>query len=178
MPTRVCGTVAGMFVLRLALKSLLLGLVLILALGLAGCATRPAVDLSAPDWTVREGQAVWKSAPDAAGIAGDLTLATGRDGRSFVQFSKTPLPIVTAEIGGGRWRVSFAPQRQTYRGRGTPPNRVLWLQLPGALNGTSTGADWVLTTSATSPENWRLENRTTRESLDGYLTVVRPAIHR
>src|SRR5262245_53095289 len=100
-----------MFVLRIRLAGGWIGLLLVI--GLAGCVTPdasvpPAMDFSTPDWTIREGQAVWKPKPDGAGIAGELLVAMNQDGRSVIQFSKTPLPLVMAELGSNHWRITFA----------------------------------------------------------------------
>src|SRR2546421_166697 len=66
---------------------------LLILLFLAGCALLPPLpqaNLRDPGWTVREGQAVWKSKRGASDIAGEILVATQPDGRAFVQFTKTP----------------------------------------------------------------------------------------
>src|SRR5262249_44449715 len=73
---------------------------LFLLLLLTGCfsaSIRAPIDLTGPDWTRREGQAVWQAERHAAGVAGDLLVATHPDGRSLIQFIKPPLPFVTAQ---------------------------------------------------------------------------------
>jgi len=154
---------------------------LLVMVGLAGCATPPApapstMDLSAPTWTIREGQAVWKPRPDRAGIAGDLMVALCQDGRSLVQFSKTPVPIALAELGSNNWRVTFAAERRTKQGAGAPPDDVLWLQFPDGLLGRHSTTNWYF--AKTKDDAWHFENLVTEEALDGYLTTVRlPRLH-
>ncbi len=154
---------------------------------LAGCASGPAphraaIDLTASGWIVREGQAVWKptpkatdasGAPAAQGIAGELTVAAHPSGQTWVQFSKTPLPIVTAETDGPWWRVTFAAEGRTFRGRGAPPDRILWLHLARAFQSGNPQGSWILTN--TSPESWHFENRASHESLDGFLSPASPS---
>lgn len=147
---------------------------------LAGCATSmpPAgpTDLSDPGWTIRHGQAVWKSGPDAAGVAGELMVAMHQDGRSLVQFVKTPLPFVTAELGSNTWRINFMADRRSYSGRGAPPDRILWLQFPDGLIGRHTSTNWYF--ARTKDDGWHFEHLGTEESLDGFLTTTRlPRLH-
>ncbi|MDB6023749.1 MAG: hypothetical protein JWQ04_3606 [Pedosphaera sp.] len=57
---------------------------------LAGCQIFPKLppaDLSEAGWTVRQGQAVWRSKKSAPEIAGELLVATNYDGRALVQFT-------------------------------------------------------------------------------------------
>jgi len=102
-------------------------------------------------------------------------LAMHPDGRSFVQFTKTPLPIVTAQIRSNAWRVTFAPQNRTYAGSGAPPDRILWLQLPDGLIGRHTSTNWYF---ARTKDGWHFENLETEEALDGFLATTRmPRLH-
>jgi hypothetical protein len=52
-----------------------------------------------------------------------------------VQFSKTPLPFLTARTTATNWQIEFAFQKRSFRGSGPPPARLLWLHLARALNG-------------------------------------------
>ena len=87
---------------------------------LCGCRTlppMPAMDLSGPGWKVSEGSALWRSGRDAPEIAGEILLAIHPDGRGFVQFTKSPLPFVVAQLDGQRWRVEFIPENRSFAGR-------------------------------------------------------------
>ncbi len=124
-------------------------------------------NLQEPGWTVHQGQAVWHLPKGGREIAGDVLLATRQDGESFVQFSKTPFTLVTAQSNAQGWRAEFPPQNKHYSGRGAPPKRLLWLYLPRALSGKSLpkGFSW-----RQDANGWRLENKASGESLEGYFT--------
>ena len=141
---------------------------------LTGCLSlppEPPLDLSAPDWTVRQGQAVWHVKSDASEIAGELLVATHPDGRSLVQFTKPPLPFVTAQRTTNRWQVQFLAQKKSYAAAGRPPARILWLHLPDALVGRSDPSQWSFRRETEG--RWHFENRANRESLDGFLHTTR-----
>ena len=142
----------------------------------------PKADLSGPGWTVQQGQAVWHTprqnifAPPHAGmppprpapeIAGDLILATRTDGSAFVQFSKTPFTVAIAQMTPSGWQLEIPPQNRHFARHGKPPAQIVWLQLANALNGKSVAKNWTWHGSAA---NWHLENRSSGESLEGYLT--------
>lgn len=155
------------------------GTVLVALVTLAGCATTPTfppLDLSTTGWTVRHGQAVWKPSPDGAGIAGELMVAMHQDGRSLVQFTKTPLPLVTAAIHSNAWSVTFAAENRTYSGKGSPTDRILWLQFPDGLIGRHTSTNWYF--ARTRDDGWHFESLATEEALDGFLNTTRlPRLH-
>jgi len=134
-----------------------------------GCQTLPplpAVNLKEPGWKVHQGQAVWRRARSAPEIAGEILVATRADGRSFVQFTKAPFPFVTAQTTPEGWEVTAPAQNRRYSGHGQPPARILLLVLPRALAGQPLAENF----SWRSDSNgWRLENRKTGESLEGYL---------
>jgi len=145
----------------------LLGVVT-LTWGLAGCATvgpMPKVNLQEPGWTVRQGQAVWRLEHGSREIAGDLLVATGPNGHDFVQFSKTPFPLVVAQSTKDRWTAEFPPQNKRYSGRGKPPKRLIWLYLPRVLSGQPPPKNWLWRQNGTQ---WHLENRANGESIEGY----------
>lgn len=136
----------------------------------AGCRTThglPAADLQAPGWTVQPGQAVWKPSRSRPGLAGELLLATRTNGDLFVQFDKLPFPLATAQITGSEWQIRFGAGKYAWHGRGEPPARFVWFQLPHALAGDPLGAPWTFTRDG---DAWRLENRRTGEALEGSLT--------
>ena len=141
---------------------------LLMAVLAAGCRTAPplpAADFSAPGWRVQQGQAVWKPSPSRPELAGDLLLATNANGNFFVQFSKTPFPLATAQVSGGQWQIEFGANKFSRQGRGTPPDRFAWFQLPRALLGTPAGGNWKFAHPNSS--SWRLENLRTGETLEG-----------
>ena len=140
----------------------------LLAVLAAGCRTAsplPPADFSAPGWRVQQGQAVWKPSSHRPELAGDLLLATNANGNCFVQFSKMPFPLATAQISGEQWQIEFGADQYSGRGRGTPPDRFAWFQLPRALLDANVGSSWKIT-RLTSPW-WRLENLHTGETLEG-----------
>ena len=102
-----------------------------------------------------------------AEIAGELVVAMHPDGRSLVQFTKTPLPFVVAQATIDSWQVQFVPQNKVYSGRGQPPAQLIWLHLPQCLRGG--GPPGNLSWRRLANQGWRLENRSTGESLEGYL---------
>jgi len=86
---------------------------------LAGCRTATPlspVNVQEPGWNVQQGQAVWRSRRNAPEIAGELVVAMHPDGRSLVQFTKTPLPFVVAQATIDSWQVQFVPQNKVYSG--------------------------------------------------------------
>ena len=135
----------------------------------AGCASvvspLPPADLKQPGWTVREGQAVWRLAHGAREIAGDVLVATRANGDAFIQFSKTPFPLVIARENAHQWQVEFPPQSKHYAGRGRPPRRVIWLYLPRVLAGEPPPKGWTWHHDASG---WQLANGATGESLEGF----------
>ncbi|MBI2924196.1 MAG: hypothetical protein HYY24_00645 [Verrucomicrobia bacterium] len=128
----------------------------------------PPANLSEPGWSVRQGQAVWRPRQDAPELAGELLVAAHPDGRSFVQFTKTPLPFVTAQTTATNWQIHFAPRNRTLRGHGRPPARFLWLHLARCLSGAPPPRGW--SGGHRAGNAWRFENASTGEALEGYLT--------
>jgi hypothetical protein len=140
---------------------------LLLVLG-AGCRTAaplPAADFSAPGWRVQQGQAVWKPTAGRPELAGDLLMATNVNGDLFIQFSKMPFPMATAQISGGRWSMEFGADKYTWHGRGAPPKRFAWFQLPRALLGAQPEANWRFAREENN--TWRLASAQTGETLEG-----------
>jgi hypothetical protein len=124
-------------------------------------------DFSAPGWTVRQGQAVWRPTKNRPELAGDLLLATNGNGDYLIQFSKIPFNLATAQEAGGAWKIQFGDGHHAWSGRGHPPRRFVWFQLPVALRGESPAPPWKY---IPKPDNaWRLENPRTGETLEGYL---------
>lgn len=134
----------------------------------AGCRTPnplPPADFSAPGWRTQQGQAVWKPSASRPEIAGDLLLATNVNGNFFIQFSKIPFPLATAQVSGAEWQVQFGADQYSWHGRGTPPNRFGWFQLPSALRDANLGGNWKFTQVETNL--FRLQNSHTGETLEG-----------
>jgi hypothetical protein len=132
-----------------------------------GCRTTPLppVNLKEPGWTVRSGQAVWHLPKGQSEIAGDVLVATRADGEGFVQFSKTPFPLVSGRITSKRWEVEFPPQNKHYAAPGNPPVRVLWLYLPKSMSGQKLPSKLSWHQDA---NGWRLENSGSGEKVEGY----------
>lgn len=139
-------------------------------MAVAGCrliAPQPPMDFSGPGWVVRQGQAVWKPNAKAAGVAGELLVATHPDGRGVVQFTKTPIPFLVAQRTTNSWQVQFVPHNKAYAGRGEAPTRLLWLHLPEALARRPIPATLRFTTNTGG--GFRLERSATGESIKGFL---------
>jgi len=134
----------------------------------AGCRTTnplPSADFSAPGWCVQQGQAVWKPSSSRPELAGDLLLATNVNGNFFIQFSKMPFPLATAQVSGDQWQIEFGANQYSWHGHGTLPNRFGWFQLPQALLDPDLGGNWKFTHVETN--SWRLQNPHTGETLEG-----------
>ena len=140
-------------------------LLLILCTGCHTVKPLPPADLSAPGWRVQQGQAVWKPPQTRSELTGDLLLATHVNGNFLIQFTKIPFPLVTAQKTGDQWQIQFGADRYAWHGRGTPPPRFGWLQLPRALRDEHVGGGWKFTRAETN--SWRLENPRTGETLEG-----------
>ena len=145
----------------------LLGILFMLG---SGCQTIPpfaSVDFNDKAWKVEHGQAVWKPGRDSPEIAGDLTVARHPDGRTVAQFTKTPFPFVIAQTSSNGWQIEFVAFNRTLRAPGTPPGRIGWLHLVHYLDGSPTPKPWMFR----RPDHgqFRLENASSGESLEGYL---------
>jgi hypothetical protein len=126
------------------------------------------VNLQQPGWRVREGQVVWKRNETAPEIAGDVLVATRADGRSFVQFTKTPFPMIIAQTTTNRWQIDIPMENKRYSGPGSPPKRLIWAYLPRLLAGDAPPKGWSWTRL---PDNGlQLNNSQTGEMLQGYFS--------
>jgi len=145
---------------------ILLGLLLLLN----GCQTTaplPPINLSEPGWKLREGQVLWQTGRGAPEIAGEILVAIHPNGRAWIQFMKTPLPLVSGQITPRKWQIEFIPEKRTFTGDEQPPARFLWLYLLRALHGLLPPEPLQFHQSADG--SWRLENKTNGEILSGYL---------
>jgi hypothetical protein len=132
-----------------------------------GCHTVPPLpqaNFKEPGWNVKEGQAVWCRKKNEPELAGEFLLAT-RDDRAFVQFTKTPFPLLTAQKNAHSWELEIPTENRRYSGPGAPPKRIIWLQLPGLLAGQPPPKGWSWEFSG---NHWHLANSRTGETLDGY----------
>jgi len=132
----------------------------------AGCRTArplPPVDLSKPGWHVLQGQAVWQPPGHHPEIAGDLMLATNANGNYFIQFTKTPFVIATAEVQDGRWDIRLGKYHRG--GTGHPSGRFVWFQLPAVSAAQDLNDGWK--SEPHSGNLWRLKNPHTGETLAG-----------
>jgi len=139
--------------------------------GLSACRTShplPPLDLLEPGWRVRQGQAVWFPRQHGPEIAGELLVATHPNGRTFLQFTKTPLPFVVAQTGTNDWQIAFVTDHRTFSGRGRPPKRLAWFQLGRCLAGGAPSAEWKWNYS--DDGHWRLENRLNGQWLEGFVS--------
>jgi hypothetical protein len=115
-------------------------------LWLAGCAalpqkTLPPLDTSGPGWEVRQGQALWKPGNEDPEIAGDVVVSLHPSAGAYVQFSKT-LPILSARLVPEGWEFHTIAEDKRYSGGGSPPNRIVWLQMLRVLDGQKISDRW------------------------------------
>ncbi len=127
----------------------------------------PAANLQEPGWTVREGQAVWKRKASEPEIAGEIIVGTRTDGRAFVQFSKNPFPLLTAQSTSKGWQVQSHTDNKFYSGHGKPPTRLIFLYVPKMLAGEPAPKGW---TYEKLGDGYKLENHRSGESLEVYFT--------
>ncbi len=123
----------------------------------------PEVDLADPAWQVWTGQALWKPDAQRPSLAGDILAAKHLNGDVYVSFTKTPIPIFTAQTTGERWRIDFVERDRSYAGKGKPTARFIWFQLPGILAGEAAPPDWVL--EAQAPDEILLTRPDSAESI-------------
>jgi hypothetical protein len=153
----------------MAVAKLLQNSVVLFVLGLlsAGCRSLPPLppdDLSQPGWTVRQGQAVWKTG--GSELAGELILGQKQDGTASLLFIKTPLPLVSVQTKGPLWTVRFMADNRTVSGKDGAPAQLLWVHLARALTGRPLPAPLQFR----SADNWQLINSKTQEAISGFLT--------
>ncbi len=141
---------------------------------LTACQTKRVfapVNVAETGWKTEQGQAVWRVKKTAPEIAGDLQIATGPNGQSFVQFTKTPFPFVIAQTSTYQWQIEFPAQNKIFSGRGNPPAKLGplptgWLQLANCLKRNTPPKNWIF---ENQNGNFHLENRSTGESIEGFL---------
>src|SRR5579859_509732 len=143
---------------------------------LTACKTTPmAVNLDETGWKILQGQAIWRAKEDAPEIAGELVMATNADGRTFVEFTKDPLPLMVGQTATNSWQIEFVPQNRSLSGRGKPPARLGWLYVAGCTEGLPPPENWRL--QQTHYNRWRMEHPDRGEVLDWLLDLPLPASH-
>jgi hypothetical protein len=126
-------------------------------------------DLTQPGWTIRQGQAIWRTRSPVLEIAGELLVALHPDGCGLVQFTKVPLPVVLAQASKHSWQIEFAADNKHYSGPGAPPEQLVWFELVRVLRKEKPSRGW---TFAEKPDGaWRLEHASTGEVLEGYFAI-------
>jgi hypothetical protein len=136
---------------------------------LVGCATpKTLFTASGPDWIVHTGQALWCPGRGLPQIAGDLILAGDGHDRHLIQFDKTPISIVSAQVTSHRWLIQFPQAHHSLAGHGAGSTRFIWLYLPAALAGQPLPQP--LRFERKPGANWHLENTKTGESVEGFLS--------
>lgn len=135
----------------------------------AGCqtGTRSLFTATGAGWRVQQGQALWRPRHGLPELAGDLVAASHPDGRCLIEFVKTPLPLVSVQTTPTQWLIQFPPRRLAFSGKHRAPARFAWLYLHAALAGEPLPA--ALRFERRAGGSWRLENRRTGETLDGFL---------
>jgi hypothetical protein len=140
----------------------------IFLIALAGCtASRPTlakIDLADPGWEYWNGQALWKPASERPALGGDLIAARHSNGDIMVNFSKSPLSIVTAQKIGSYWHIDFSAAGRYHSGKGKPPHRIIWFRIPALLGGASAPEGWVL--GKTADGEWTILNPRTGEMIN------------
>jgi hypothetical protein len=137
---------------------------------LCGCQTStPSLfNATGPGWRVQQGQALWRPESGRPEFGGDLVLARDDAGRCLIQFDKTPMAILSAQITTNRWLIKFPQREMSFSGRGAGWTRFAWLYLPAALDGKPLPKNFKF---AQKPDGgWRLENSRTGETVEGFLS--------
>ena len=137
---------------------------------LCGCQTsrQSLFTVSGDGWRVQQGQALWRPQRGLPEFGGDLVLARDDAGRCLIQFDKTPMAILSAQITTNRWLIKFPQRNYRFSGRGDAPKRFSWLYLPAALAGKPLPKELHFATTADG--GWRLENSRTGETVEGFLS--------
>jgi hypothetical protein len=137
---------------------------------LCGCqtATQSLFTAAGPDWHVQQGQALWRPQRGLPEFGGDLVLARDDAGRCLIQFDKTPLAILSAQITTNQWLIKFPQRNYSFSGHGSGSTRFSWLYLPLALDGKPLPKQ--LHFENKPDGGWRLENSRTGETVEGFLS--------
>jgi hypothetical protein len=155
---------------RNSLRSTLFLLSAFCLLLFSGCQTTTQALFTADggNWHVRQGQALWQPRKGLPEFGGDLILACNDDGRCLIQFDKTPVSILSAQVTSNRWLIKFPQQNLSFSGHGSGPTRFTWLSLPRALAGETLPKK--IHFQQKPDGGWRLENSGTGEKVEGFLS--------
>ena len=134
---------------------------------ITGCAigtpTLEKVDLEEPGWRLYNGQALWNPGAKRPTIAGEIIVASHERGDILVDFSKSTLPLITAQIVGDIWRFEVFESGKSYSGKTPPPKRVFWFYLPALVEGKSLPKSWMAET--TEEGAWTVRRKGTDEMI-------------
>ena len=151
-------------------RQFLPAVLLLCLLFLCGCqtATQSLFNANGPGWRVQQGQALWRPKSGLPEFGGDLVLARDDTGHCLIQFDKTPMAILSAQLTTNRWLIRFPQQEMSFSGRGAGWTRFAWLYLPTALDGKPLPRNFKF---EQKPDGgWRLENSSTGETVEGFLS--------
>jgi len=106
-----------------------------ICLTLMACAQQPmpTINLQTEGWQLWFGQALWQPPKDRPRVAGDILLALHSNGDRFIELTKTPVVIFSAQTHGQQWSLSTIDRDRAVRGRGQPTERFVWFYLPQYL---------------------------------------------
>lgn len=138
-------------------------IVVVLLFGCVGVGDLPQIDPYEPGWTMWSGQALWVPRQGQPALAGELLVAQHANGDVLVSLSKPPVPLFTAQAADRRWRIDFAEAGRSYSGRGRPPERFVWFQIPAILHGAPPPKPWQV--SANSDRGLVLNQPQTGEAI-------------
>ena len=135
-----------------------------------GCqtSTQSLFTASGPNWHIEQGQALWQPRKGLPEFGGDLVLASDDTGSCLIQFDKTPMAILSAQVTSNRWLIKFPAQNMSFSGHGAGPARFTWLYLPRALAGKPLPKKFHFEQKADG--GWSLENLRTGEKVEGFLS--------
>jgi hypothetical protein len=122
---------------------------------------------SGSNWRIQQGQALWRPEKGRPEFGGDLVLARNDAGDCLIQFDKTPMAILSAQITTNRWLIKFPQRNLSFSGHGSGWTRFGWLYLPRALDGKPLPKGFHFEQKADG--GWRLENSSTGETVEGFL---------
>jgi hypothetical protein len=137
---------------------------------LCGCqtSTQSLFTATGPGWHIQQGQALWRPQRGLPEFGGDLVLARDDAGNCLIQFDKTPMAIMSAQITTNRWLIKFPQRNYSFSGRGSGSTRFGWLYLPAALDGKPLPENFHF--ERKTDGGWRLENSRTGETVEGFLS--------
>ena len=109
---------------------------------------------------------VWTPRKEAPPLVGELMVAIHLDGRTFTQFSKQGLPMISVQTAGNLWRLDAPMFHRVHEGRGAPTLRVPWFQFRTLPPSAPVAEPWRLE-SHPADGVWRLFQPRTGEAVEG-----------